>query len=826
MTSDTFLSVSFSPRPAMRTARLLASACAWLSLCASLPAAAPPAEPPGGPLPKGAIARLGYARMIASDVSSLSLSPDGRLAVCGGECFDLVSGRKKPAPVPVPDGYVLHRLFPAGSYVVRGKDDYALHRPAERPLHFAAAKQDLDRIEFDGRGRLACYVDGEKGRVLLADLGKKGPVEWRLLATLGQMLKPGHEVHLSASGRLVWYDAVKDVLSAHDVASGKTTVLDAKCKACRALAISPDGKRAVAVIYPGEVRIFDVGAGKLLRRVSIGDRIHADGGWFTPDGKAVLLRQWDRYVVVPVERGDPSGLVSVQDGWDAAPFKVQYAPLPDSKRLVTVDSGGVIRVHDLKTGKQLDAHSRFPAFAGVQMLDGHRAASWGRFGTVVVWDVRDGRVLSEAVVKGVREEGEPLGGMEVSRDGLYVAAWPDEEARRQNTVLAEAATGKALEELDNFVTFHPSGKNAVAYPRTKEGEERRCLWYDLTRREWGRRVELYVGENTFSQDGRTILHARGSSVSLTEVASGKDRWTATLPKYKKNQELLAILARKGRRAVVVRQRDAAVLDGLTGRLLAHVHFRFPEDEPVGRAAVSASGRWLAMMDPDTGQLSLYDLDAARPTAIVVKDLPIWAIEGLALDADGSRLITAHGDGTCLVWDLKKFLPPSAKGKAADLWELLASDDPEEVQRAVVALAKDESKAVALFARRLAPAVEVSAKRIAAWVIDLDSEDFDRRTTAERRLTEAGAQAEERLRQAVRKPASVEQKRRAERLLRLLDPKNDPIHLRHLRALEMLERVGSEEAAALLRRLARGAPAARLTREARESLERLKRSEQP
>src|SRR5262249_18346666 len=157
------------------------------SLCAPLPAAAPPRESPGGPLPKGAIARLGYARMVASSARSLHVSPDGRWAVCDGECFDLVAGRKKPAPVPVPEGDVPYRLFRGGAYVVRRQDDYALSRPAEKPLPFAAAKADLARIEFDGRGRLACYVDGEKGRVLLADLGKKGPVQWRVLAALGEV---------------------------------------------------------------------------------------------------------------------------------------------------------------------------------------------------------------------------------------------------------------------------------------------------------------------------------------------------------------------------------------------------------------------------------------------------------------------------------------------------------------------------------------------------------------------------------------------------------------------------------------------------------------
>src|SRR5262249_44467161 len=141
--------------------------------------------------------------------------------------------------------------------------------------------------------------------------------------------------------------------------------------------------------------------------------------------------------------------------------------------------------------------------------------------------------------------------------------------------------------------------------------------------------------------------------------------------------------------------------------------------------------------------------------------------------------------------------------------------------AIAALKSDASKAVKLFEQKLAPAVEIPPARIAGWVAELDSEDFDRRTAAQKRLADVGDQAEPQLRQAVRKPTSVEQARRAEALLRRLDPKHDANHQRHLRALEILEGAATKEAVALLEKLAKGAPTARLTREAKESLQRLK-----
>src|SRR5262249_45819821 len=156
------------------------------------------------------------------------------------------------------------------------------------------------------------------------------------------------------------------------------------------------------------------------------------------DGKTVVVQNRQQYVLVEAEGDESPRLVTLPERSKDYFTTVRYALLPDSRRVVTVDGYGVIRVRDLKTGKQLDRYSRFPGFGGVQALDGHRAASWSHGGTVVVWDVRDGRVLSEADV--TPNKNESFTGMELTRDGRYVVAWVDDEVRRRDCILAEAAT--------------------------------------------------------------------------------------------------------------------------------------------------------------------------------------------------------------------------------------------------------------------------------------------------------------------------------------------------------------------------------------------------
>jgi hypothetical protein len=109
------------------------------------------------------------------------------------------------------------------------------------------------------------------------------------------------------------------------------------------------------------------------------------------------------------------------------------------------------------------------------------------------------------------------------------------------------------------------------------------------------------------------------------------------------------------------------------------------------------------------------------------------------------------------------------------------------------------------------------------IADLGDEDFDKREKATRELRALGDAVELRLRQALDRNPSAENRRRIEDLLARLDeaaPSGEA--LRALRAIEVLEHIGTPEASRLLKALADGAPEARLTREAKAALQRLEK----
>jgi hypothetical protein len=154
------------------------------------------------------------------------------------------------------------------------------------------------------------------------------------------------------------------------------------------------------------------------------------------------------------------------------------------------------------------------------------------------------------------------------------------------------------------------------------------------------------------------------------------------------------------------------------------------------------------------------------------------------------------------------------------WNDLASEDASRAYRAQCVLGAAPRLAVDLLGQRLRRAVAPAPERIARLLRDLDSDRFAVRREAAAELAKLGDLAWSALRQAHKKAASLEVRRRLDLLLaRLNGPVTLPEQLRALRAVELLEFVGGG-GEKVLRDLARGAAGARLTQEAVLALKRL------
>jgi hypothetical protein len=114
-----------------------------------------------------------------------------------------------------------------------------------------------------------------------------------------------------------------------------------------------------------------------------------------------------------------------------------------------------------------------------------------------------------------------------------------------------------------------------------------------------------------------------------------------------------------------------------------------------------------------------------------------------------------------------------------------------------------------------------AEQLRRIIADLDHENFDKREAASGKLSDLGLAAGPAMRAAVAKEQAPEMRRRLEKLLGELEPKQEKLSVAHRRANQVLESIGTKEAQLLLKSLAEGADFAPHLIDAREVLERMR-----
>jgi hypothetical protein len=119
----------------------------------------------------------------------------------------------------------------------------------------------------------------------------------------------------------------------------------------------------------------------------------------------------------------------------------------------------------------------------------------------------------------------------------------------------------------------------------------------------------------------------------------------------------------------------------------------------------------------------------------------------------------------------------------------------------------------------------SEEEIHQFIRDLDSEVFQTRERAMKRLQADGDAAEPALRRVMMEKPSLELRRRVKDLLEDIDAHRRPApvgeRLRAVRAVRVLEHMETKEAREVLEDMARGGVGARETQEAQEAVQRLK-----
>jgi RNA polymerase sigma factor (sigma-70 family) len=676
-------------------------------------------------------------------------------------------------------------------------------------------------------------------------------------------------VILSPDGKLV--SATDDSFRNRLWEAGSGRELELKDTLKTAFIFTARGKLLAAESIPGGYRLIDLATGKEVEAGGIDVKaarksaeIIGLGEYRSPDGRViVVLKEKGLALLDGVTRKELPPLEGVPaEGALSATFS------PDSKMLAVPYVQKVrfpeVWLWDLSTRKVLRKLKAkdYQVFHTAFSADGRLLAAADGYG-VTLWDTKtgnrlhdfghtylvgslaftpDGRTLltGAAYNDGVIRVWDPLTGQQrggwrgdESRGILGLVVTPDGRfAIDSNLRVWELATGKEIRRLGDgkqggwTIDLSPDGRVLASSP----GPVIRL--HDVAT---GKELRSFGGGKVlrvrFSPDGKTLASAGSQErvVRLWDVAEGKE--LRTLEGHEATNPCLAFSPDGRFLATGDKGGTIRLWDPATGQELRQI------DGPRKPGPEAAGSLWTIAFSPDGHTLAagysdrtvrLWEVASGGERAVFA-DGHRSGIVGLAFSPDGHLLASGSWDRTAVVWDVtghrtaQRVRPADlTPEKLNALWTDLADTNAAKAYRAEQVLFTVGGRAVQMLKGRLRPAAGIDAKRVERLVGDLDSDAFEVREKAARELVTLGEGVEPALRKLVASKPSLEVRRRAEEVLRKVDPGRLPELLRSLRAVEVLEQIGGEQAKQVLAELAKGAAEARLTREAKAALERLNR----
>jgi RNA polymerase sigma factor (sigma-70 family) len=649
------------------------------------------------PLPPGAIARLGTARFRhPGGAAAVLFGPAGKQLLSGGNdnsviLWDAGTGRPRWTFGEYASFIGVLRpsmaLSPDGKAVVIGRGssvfiDSGWQRPLLAVLEARTGKKvrELWTRRSNSVVSLAISRDGktlaataEDGAALVWDLAggreKPGPALPRGTRYRVAFTPDGKALVLASAG---WSDIQKWAQPAPgevrlwDLSAGRERrrfVVDPK-SGVSGLVLAPDGD-TVAVQVNNAAGLWRLSTGRKLRDLKPGADVRCVA--FSPDGRALALGCYQR-----PSADNPGGAVYL-----LAPatgkgrllmrtFANSVAFSPDGRRLATAGLDSIVRLWDARTGAPVLASGGLSG--AVRCLafspDGRTLVAGADDGTARIWDTRTGsQKLSRRLVPTLGHE--VVFGTVGFGPGGRVLATPSTtptapSAGRRAALVWDVRSGKGV------VTITPSKPQAGGTP---------------------------VCPVTLSPDGRLVAVSERSVVVFREVSTGRER--ARLRRQEggiygiwftaDGRKVATYCNPRGRGGSsgdpVIRLWDVA-----TGRELASIRDRYLEPfapSPDGRRGVtggvtgpltlwdlqagqvlrrtpdvlpgrptclafSPDGRLVACGTPQ-GHVVLFDVAGAR--AVARRKGHRGGVTALAFSRDGRRLASAGLDTTVLVWDL-------------------------------------------------------------------------------------------------------------------------------------------------------------------------------
>ncbi len=833
----------------------------------------------GDPLPPGAKARLGTARLVPDGNVYLRpvFSPDSRLVALPGPrgtimVWEVATGRLVHRLAPVDDGPQYGGMSYRFVFTPDGKKIVTAHGRSQFLVRDLATGKEEVRIENGVMTANTLFCVSPDGKRLITPGVRAKPEQsnitvWDLatgkkLASFTEHTKTEQALAFTPDGTHALLGTDSGLIHLWEVATGKRVRdFEGNRGGILAVAVSSDGKTVASAGTDGTIRLWDLGTGKPGKDWEIGvpqqgvnsaslafadrDRRIVLGGvgkvraWETATGDEIGMRGPTVVVRPPQPRTDPRlprgmPLEPYDDRFVMTPGNQQELS-PDGKVLATYSTGSRMQLWDVTADKPL--HS-FPGHTGA--LQAVAISSKGVIATggidrlVRLWDTK-GKLLH--ALKG---HAAPVHQLAFSHDGKYLASAAQGYNDRVVT-LWDVDTGKEVRQfrLDGMyaagLRFSPDGKEL--YALNAGGA---VIAWDVASGKQGREVKSNGQPPQLSPDGRFLIavdYNRGRVV-FTDLATGKEARVVNpqpageefLPNVAPRVNIATITVSPDSRFVLLGDytQKTSLWETATGRRVRTItipgYNRLGGWQPRG-LQFSNDGRLLILAD-QSGKVTMIESGGGGTRRAF--DSTHAGLTVAALAPDGRTLVTAGTDGTALVWDLTwtpgaKELTTELTGKELDaLWADLGGD-ATKAEVAVRKLGAAPASAVPFLGAKLKAATAIDQATIDQYVADLTSKKFPVRKKAEEELARAGLLARPALEKALKDKPSLDLSQRVEALLKKIEESELPADvLQQLRGLEVLEGAASAESVKVIEALAKGAAYDVLTAEAEAALKRIKR----
>jgi WD40 repeat protein len=466
------------------------------------------------------------------------------------------------------------------------------------------------------------------------------PIYQSLTAPVGPLVRTieGHSetvtaVAISPDGKRALSGSHDGTLKIWDLITGEVIqTLEEHSDEVSAVAISPDGKRALSGSEDGSLIIWDLITGEIIQIIH---GSFANAVAISADGKRALYGSWDLNVldlttgeVIQTLEGHRYGIAAV-------------AISPDGNRALSFFWDRTFKIWDLTTGEiiqTVEGDSQMVTAIAISP-DGKRALSGSKDGILMEWDLAAGEAIHT-----MEGHGDEVTAIVISPDGKRALSGSTDKT----LMLWDLTTSEVIQTLEGHsygiaaIAISPDGKRALS--GSNDGA---LMVWDLTAGEAIHTMEGHSDEITsvaVSADGKLALTGSWDrTLKLWDLTSGEV--IQTLESHGGIITAVAISADSKCALYGSDDETIKLWDLTTGEVIQTLE---GHSKAVAAVEISVDGKH-ALSGSWDRTLKLWDLT----TGEVIQTLEGHSeeVSAVAISADGKRALSGSWDRTLKLWDL-------------------------------------------------------------------------------------------------------------------------------------------------------------------------------